>query len=819
MTLISTALENKLVQFKSQWPGYVNMLKILESGFLSPKHWVLEFLQNAEDARASRLSIQMNDDSLWILNNGREFDQNDLQAICDVASQKRPSLDLHGYLGIGFKSIFRITNRVDIHSGELHFGFHREHWIEMIRQKGKSIWEWPWEILPIEIEPQALPDGYLTGFYADLTSTKSREVVSQISEFLNDDFPTEAILLLKHIKQIEVRTPQKSFTVSKTLAESQTHSTPDNKLCRSEIVTVDIKSNAAKGNDSTRYLTFLRSIEIDHAIREDEETERVRRSDISEREIGLVIGVDDKGALRPLSGKVAGVYSFLPVEGEQTGLPFGVFADFVPQPGRDLINYEAKWNNWMCDQVVEFFRYVTREIIATHPIWKFCIADLVQQRSFPAGAGSKFWAEKLREPINKFLRDEPLYPDDDGNLTKRDDLIDVEFDVLELVGKSTFKAFSGKKIAHDQIRKKVASSSIGMYELLHMASVLEGIKDSPTKLAKLYSQIGSDKINSYRIGGRQGRDTPLRDIPLALGYDNELHPPKELFVIDIDTQNIPKFLTAVLPDLAEKHRLHPEIAKVPEAVEGLSNCGLIVINRQELMLKLRQLIDQISKADDCPKTWEYPHDLIRSTLFLLANGGSLPHRLVSGDGTLMECKYLFLPRANLNWAPLYEANLLPMYKPIHDAYSNAEWLAEYGLNSAGINDQLKSAGIHGFQPKDDEFLTQNAAYAIARNRLNPYHDNKIGMVTQGKNLGYDLECQGHCSEVFEVKGMTEPNDIPLQPSEFREAKNRGENYHLICVYNLPSPPDKVGYIDIPNPGPICRPVERAVVPKKAWLGA
>jgi len=35
------------------WPGYVNMLKSVKMRFRSTRHWLLEFLQNAEDAGAT----------------------------------------------------------------------------------------------------------------------------------------------------------------------------------------------------------------------------------------------------------------------------------------------------------------------------------------------------------------------------------------------------------------------------------------------------------------------------------------------------------------------------------------------------------------------------------------------------------------------------------------------------------------------------------------------------------------------------------------------------------------------------------------------
>ncbi len=45
-------------------------------------------------------------------------------------------------------------------------------------------------------------------------------------------------------------------------------------------------------------------------------------------------------------------------------------------------------------------------------------------------------------------------------------------------------------------------------------------------------------------------------------------------------------------------------------------------------------------------------------------------------------------------------------------------------------------------------------------------------------------CNGHCEKVYEVKGMTEPKDIPLEPVEWTNIKDKTTNAVLICVYHL-----------------------------------
>ena len=92
----------------------------------------------------------------------------------------------------------------------------------------------------------------------------------------------------------------------------------------------------------------------------------------------------------------------------------------------------------------------------------------------------------------------------------------------------------------------------------------------------------------------------------------------------------------------------------------------------------------------------------------------------------------------------------------------------------------------------------------------PAYDN----VHDQTELGYDLKCQGHCVKVFEVKGMAQPRDVTLEESQVNAAQQKKKEHILVCIYNLPAHPDKVGCKEIPNPQNIWNPVEKAKVPKE-----
>ncbi len=175
----------------------------------------------------------------------------------------------------------------------------------------------------------------------------------------------------------------------------------------------------------------------------------------------------------------------------------------------------------------------------------------------------------------------------------------------------------------------------------------------------------------------------------------------------------------------------------------------------------------------------------------------------------METKHLFVPGAPLDWLPLWEAHLLPGYQPIHKNY-----LA--GQNLEKVNHYLEKWDVHGFDKEKDRGLIETAAYAIFEKRIgDSEHSKYFSRVTHHDKLGYDYECKGHCEKVFEVKGMSEPKDVPLDIYHWDAAQKR--DYVLVCIYNLPNRPEKVGYKEIADIKRICKPVERAIVPKDEWI--
>ena len=118
-------------------------------------HFVLELIQNADDndyhalllsgqnphEEVPALKFIISSHAITVLNNEVGFSEKNVRAICDVGKSTKGA-HRSGYIGqkgIGFKSVFRVTDTPEIHSNGFHIGFDASadpigfilpHWIE-----------------------------------------------------------------------------------------------------------------------------------------------------------------------------------------------------------------------------------------------------------------------------------------------------------------------------------------------------------------------------------------------------------------------------------------------------------------------------------------------------------------------------------------------------------------------------------------------------------------------------------------------------------------------------------------------------------------
>lgn len=89
-----------------------------------PAQYILELLQNADDAGATEVVYDLSREKIIFKHNAEKtFSLADAKAISTVANSNKAKDDSTkiGQFGIGFKSIFNYTNGTEVHSGDFHF--------------------------------------------------------------------------------------------------------------------------------------------------------------------------------------------------------------------------------------------------------------------------------------------------------------------------------------------------------------------------------------------------------------------------------------------------------------------------------------------------------------------------------------------------------------------------------------------------------------------------------------------------------------------------------------------------------------------------
>ena len=269
-------------------------------------HFVWELIQNAEDNEYApdkqaelRLCIDTTDANgcLIALNNERGFQEKHVRGICSVgrsSKNRAESPDYIGEKGIGFKSVFRVSDRPQIFSNGFQFCFSKPSSSEEL---GYIVPEW------IEDVPKLVAAGVTT-----ILLPLKPGVVDSVAEQLAK-IPPESILFLRKLKRLELGS--------------------GNVFSRADTETKLVLLNCNAGE--SRYFINSEPCAISQADADSS------RPGITQREITIAFPVKCHAAC---SGRI---FAFLPTRLD-SGLPFLINADFILSSNREGLLEDRRWN-------------------------------------------------------------------------------------------------------------------------------------------------------------------------------------------------------------------------------------------------------------------------------------------------------------------------------------------------------------------------------------------------------------------------------------------------------------------------------------------
>ena len=292
-------------------------------------HFIFELIQNAEDNTYKEcvpyLSFRLtkNDPTnsegskgaLIIQNNEIGFSYDNVDAICAVGkTTKKKGQGYIGEKGIGFKSVFRVTDNPHIFSNDYHFCLpERDKQIGL----GYIVPQW------IDTPPEELN---FSQTHIILPLTKADFGYKKIENMLRDIEP-ESILFLSTLQEIRIKTEDgDDFTILK-----DDSAMPE--------VTVLVEGNR-QGSSFSSVNDFLVCTE---PFDKPADIHYEKRDGIEDREVSVAfpLGENPTG--------VGKIFAYLPVRSD-TGFPFLINADFILPSSREDIQ-DAPWNYWLMDCV------------------------------------------------------------------------------------------------------------------------------------------------------------------------------------------------------------------------------------------------------------------------------------------------------------------------------------------------------------------------------------------------------------------------------------------------------------------------------------
>ena len=281
-------------------------------------------IQNAEDNEYEegvkpRIKFIVGKNYLLIQNNEKGFRREDVWALCGIGqSTKRKALGYIGEKGIGFKSVFMITNEPHIYSNGFQFKF------EYDERNPVSI------IIPKWVdEIPSFIDLQQTNIFLPFKPEVKR---SRINRYIKELDPA-ILLFLRKIKLIEIED------------EKRSQSRKIERYEKNGMVQI-----VYDGKESY-WKVVKKSFRVPQWIREE------RRQGIDETEIILAFPLNKKGL--PDVSNEQFVFAFLPVR--KYGFRFIVQADFLLPVSREDIIKDNKWNEWLRDSIVKVFFDAVKE--------------------------------------------------------------------------------------------------------------------------------------------------------------------------------------------------------------------------------------------------------------------------------------------------------------------------------------------------------------------------------------------------------------------------------------------------------------------------
>lgn len=338
-------------------------------------HFIFELLQNAEDALGRRgdwrgprkVAFDLSSARLTLSHFGQPFNEADVRSVCDIAESTKNELSI-GRFGLGFKSVYTVTDLPEIHSGDEDFAIEGYVFPKRANRTARKSDETQ-IVLPLKAEDTTTPQEITAGF---------RHLGSG------------ALLFLRHINEINWR-------VEGGASGFYLRNSPESLGPNVQRITV-IGQESDQPEVDQNWLVFHRNV---FSV----EQKKVGRVEIA-FSLVAVNDAPDRWAVQPLASSPLVVFFPTVVESH---LGFLVQGPYRTTPSRDNIPPSEPWNQHLVKEtaslLVEAMRWMRDQAILDVSALRCLPLD---REKFLQGQGLRF--SPLFNAVRQAFREEALLP-------------------------------------------------------------------------------------------------------------------------------------------------------------------------------------------------------------------------------------------------------------------------------------------------------------------------------------------------------------------------------------------------------------------------
>nr|XP_019938379.1 PREDICTED: uncharacterized protein LOC109626689 [Paralichthys olivaceus] len=301
-------------------------------------HFVLELIQNADDNSypsdagvIPSLAFVVERDCITILNNEIGFQEKNIRAICDVGRSTKGK-HKYGYIGqkgIGFKSVFKITDCPEIHSNGFHLCFDKTCGISM----GYILPHWTEDERPLDAPLRNTNQiSWTTKIYLPLRSESH-----QTRNLFHDVHPS-LLLFLHRLRSITIYNQSENRLVTMT-RKDLSHG----------VVEVE-------HTDGLERWLVVKTMLQPKKIKEDVES--------TELALAFQLGSDNARDEIVCQPQKQPVFAYLPLR--SFGFRFIVQGDFDIPSSREDVDRDSSWNQWLRSEIPQLFLQAM-DVFTDHP--------------------------------------------------------------------------------------------------------------------------------------------------------------------------------------------------------------------------------------------------------------------------------------------------------------------------------------------------------------------------------------------------------------------------------------------------------------------